>query len=107
MSLLRKEKEIKIDDKEYILAFDMTSIDMYKELSGHSFSLGTARLLSYDDKEIIYFLASALRDKKEPDKPLGEEVINGDVLYYLLNFPHEVVEIVASALPEPTNSKKK
>ena len=107
MDLVKKKKEIKIDDIEYIICFDMKSILTYKQLTGRFFSHGITNLFKLDDEEIIYFIASTLRIKEEEDEPLGLEVINGDVLAYLINFKNIVIEIIAESLPTGDNSKKK
>lgn len=106
MDLVKKEKEIQIEDKSYIMAFDMKSIATYKELTGNNFNRGVHRLFSYDDEEIINFIACTLRNKSTPDKPLGAEVKNGDILYFLLNHTGDVIDLIADSLPN-NNSKKK
>ncbi|MBS6503878.1 MAG: hypothetical protein KH415_20075 [Clostridium sp.] len=106
MNLLKKSKKINIENEEFIMEFDMRSIATYKELSDKSFTLGVRDLFKYDDREIILFIASTLRRKENPNEPLGEEVLNGDILYFLMNHTDDVIELIAMSLPTE-NSKKK
>lgn len=106
MNLLKKSKKINIENEEFIMEFDMRSIAIYKELSDKSFTLGVRELFKYDDREIILFIASTLRRKENPNEPLGEEVLNGDILYFLINHTDDVIELIAMSLPIE-NSKKK
>lgn len=108
MDLIKKTIDIKIGNEEFVMAFDMRSIATYKELTNRFFTQGVARLFKEDDEEIIYFIASTLRQKETPNEPLGKEVLEGDILYFLLNLKFTVIELVASALPSSEdNSKKK
>lgn len=106
MNLLKKSKELCIENEEFVMEFDMRSIAAYKELSDKPFTKAIRELFKYDDEEIIKFIACTLRRKEEPTKPLGREVLDGDVLYFLLNHTNDVIELVAMSLPSD-NSKKK
>lgn len=106
MNLIKTVKEIKIENEEFIMTFDMKSIAVYKELTGESFVKGNGELFKYDDEAILNFIASTLRRKEEPKKPLGAEILEGDILYFLLNHSTDVINIVASSLPDKKDSKK-
>ena len=53
MNLSKLVKEVVIDDKEYIMTFDMRSILKYKELSSKTFTQGINALVAGDDEEAI------------------------------------------------------
>ena len=107
MNLVKKVKEINIENENFIMAFDMRSIATYKELTGTNFNRGVTKLFQFDDEAIIYFIASTLRRAETPDIPLGKEVIEGDLIYFLINCTMEVINLVAESLPENKSSKKK
>lgn len=107
MELVKKIKEINIEGEEFIMTFDMKSIATYKDITGTSFNRGATKLFQFDDEAVIYFIASTLRRKETPDIPLGNEVVQGDLIYFLLNHTMNVIELVAESLPENKNSKKK
>lgn len=106
MDLVKKAKDITIEDEEFIMTFDMKSIAVYKEITGESFVAGTQKLFAFDDEAIINFIASTLRRKSEPDKPLGKEIIEGDILYFLLNHTNDVIMLVSDSLPDKSSKKK-
>lgn len=105
MNLLKKSKELTIENEEFVMEFDMRSIALYKELSNKSFTKGVGDLFKYDDEAIAMFIACTLRRKEDETKPLGKEVLEGDVLYFLLNHTNDVIDLVAMSLPSD-NSKK-
>lgn len=107
MNIDKKIKEFKINEEEYVMFFDMNSIRTYVNLSGQDFNKGLVDLFTEKAETFIYFLASTIRRKEEENKPLGEEIINGDVLYWLLNYRSMLEEIVISSLPQENKSKKK
>lgn len=107
MNLVKKVKEINIENEKFIMTFDMKSIATYKELTGTNFNRGTHKLFQYDDEEIINFIASTLRREENPDTPLGREVLDGDILYFLINHTLDVITLVAESLPEGKENKKK
>ena len=108
MNLSKKIKELTIENEDYILTFDMKSILVYKKLSGKTFTKGVEGLFQYDDEECIYFIASMLRRKDNPEEPLAEKVINGNVLDLLISLKLEVIDFVLDSLPtDDKNSKKK
>lgn len=107
MELVKKKREINIENEKFIMTFDMRSIATYKELTGNNFNMSIHKLFQYDDEEIINFIASTLRREETPDMPLGQELLDGDVLYFLLNHTMDVITLVAESLPEGKNDKKK
>ncbi len=106
MNLVRKEKEFKIGEEEYIMFFDMNSIVTYKEITGQSFSQGVGNLFKEDDEEVMYFIASTLRKKENKDKPLGKEALKGDILQLLLLHKWDAIELVSASLPQADDSEK-
>lgn len=107
MNLSKKIKEISINHQNYVLCFDMKSILKYKELSNKTFTSGIDGLFNGDDEETMYFIASTLRRKETPGVPLGTEVLNGNVIEYIVNFKLIVQEVIIDSLPQDDNSKKK
>ena len=107
MDLVKKVKEITIEDEEFIMTFDMQSIATYKELTNRFFSKGITELFKQNDEEVVYFIASILRRKATPTVPLGRKVIDGDTLFFLLNLKNIAIEIIAESLPNDENSSKK
>lgn len=106
MNLVKKEIDIEIEGDQYVMTFDMRSIATYKEITGASFVMGTNKLFKYDDEEIINFIASTLREKNNPKKPLGKRILEGDILYFLLNHSADVIDLIVSSLPDSTSKKK-
>lgn len=105
MNLIKKKREFKIGDKEYLMTFDMKSIATYKEMTGKSFVTGADKLYKYDDEEIINFIGSTLREKENPNKPIGKEIYNMDILYFLLNHTTDVIILVADSMPSSKGKK--
>lgn len=106
MELVKKIKEINIENEEFIMAFDMKSIAIYKDLTGRFFSRGVSELFKENDEEIIYFIASTLRRKETPNIPLGKEVLEGDILFFVMNLKIMAIELVMMSLPTETSKKK-
>nr|DAF76775.1 MAG TPA: tail assembly chaperone protein [Caudoviricetes sp.] len=101
-NLLRKVENIKIDGKDYILAFDMESIEVFKELTGKGVVASLNKLATLDDETILYFIASTLR-KKEDDKILGETLFNGeyDLFSLVIKLFPVVLSVVNNGFPQP------
>jgi hypothetical protein len=106
MNLTRKEVQLNIENEEFIMTFDNRSIATYQDL-GKSFSQGYHKLITYDDEAIIDFIACTLRRKSEPNKPLGREVLEGDILFFLVTLAGVVISLIAESLPESKGVKKK
>lgn len=107
-NLKRKIENIKIDNKDYVMAFDMESIEVFKDLTGKGVLMSLDKLGQLDDEMILYFIASTLRDKKN-EKILGNELFNGDYDLFSLVislFP-VVLEIVNNGFPKGSKKTKK
>ena len=111
-NLLRRVENIKIDGKDYILAIDMESIEVFKELTGKGVVASLDKLAALDDETILYFIASTLR-KKEDDKILGKTLLNGeyDLFSLVIKLFPVVLSVVNNGFPQanknPRNSVKK
>ena len=105
-NLTKKSKEIILGNKRYIMCFDMTSINMFQEMSNMSFLNAIHLINKYDDKTLLYFMASSIRPAEEPDKPLGEKLFEFDIIGLLLCHTLDVIELVSSSMPQADNSKK-
>ena len=107
MSLLKEKLELKIDNEEFIMMFDMKSLAVLKSLGVINFSEAFARLRNFDAEAMIYFIASTLRKKETPDEPLGKDFIeNGNLILALDELNLYVVKYVALSLPEVEIGKK-
>ena len=100
-NLLRKVENIKIDGKDYILAFDMESIEVFKDLTGKGVVASLDKLASLDDETILYFIASTLR-RKEDDKILGRTLLNGeyDLFSLVIKLFPVVLSVVNNGFPQ-------
>ncbi|MGN2369378.1 hypothetical protein ACTFJW_04870 [Clostridium cagae] len=107
-NLKRKIKDIKIDGKDYIMAFDMESCEIFKEISGQSILNSLIKLEQLDDITVLYFIASTLRDKKT-EKILGNKLFNGnfDLFSVVISLLPVVINIVTNGFPKEDKSKKK
>lgn len=107
MNLLKKKLEITVDNEEYVMMFDMKSIAVYKDLTDKSFAEGFLELQLFNDEAAIYFIASTLRTKENPDEPLGKEFIeSGNLLFALAVLRLDAINYVNMSLPEVTKEKK-
>ncbi|KFX58365.1 hypothetical protein HYH39_06600 [Clostridium botulinum] len=106
-NLKRKIENIKIDGKEYVMAFDMESCEVFKELSGESILASLLKLNELDDMTVLYFIASTLREK-ETEKILGEELFNGDydLFSLVISLLPTVINIVTSGFPQAEGNEK-
>ncbi|KAI3350151.1 hypothetical protein [Clostridium botulinum] len=111
MNIVKKIKDIKIGDEDYIMTFDMRSIAVFKELTGKSFLQSSAKLGLLDDEVVLGFIGATLRKVNEENKPLGKQIYDMDIMYLLLNLSEIVIELVTSSLPQAKvgnkNIKKK
>ena len=64
----RKEVEVTILDQKFIMAFDMTSVDLFKEIHKDSFIKASASIGEFDDKTLLDFAAATIR---RPDVSLS------------------------------------
>lgn len=109
MSNLRRYfEEIKIEDKEYIIAFDMTSVDIFNEINGQGLLKSLPSLNKLEDKTVFSFIAATLRYKSDPDTPLGKKIFDGrfDLFYLLIALTPIMLKVVREGFPQ-SNSKKK
>lgn len=105
MNIVKKVKDIKIDDENYIMTFDMRSIAVFKELTGKSFLQSSAKLGLLDDEVVLGFIGATLRKADTENKPLGKQVYDMDIMYLLLNLSEIVIELVTSSLPQAKSNK--
>ena len=106
MNLVKKVKEFKINDRDYIMTFDMRSIPVYKELTGKSFLQSSAQLGQFDDEITLGFMGATIRKKEKSNEPIGKTIYEMDVLYLLLNHAWDVIEIVTSSMPQSNGAVK-
>lgn len=107
-NLLRKIENIKVDGFDYIMAFDMESIEVFKEITGKGILMSLNDLSNMDDEVILYFIASTLR-KKEDGKILGKKLFNGeyDLFALVINLFPIVLNIVNNGFPQANKNQKK
>lgn len=108
MNLIKRTREVKIEDKEYVMAFDMRSVAMFQEVTGQTFTNAMPQLFAGTDFIILGFLGATLRPKENPNAPIGKKVFEMDVLGLLLNQGKEVTALIADSLPnsKPQKGKK-
>ena len=106
MNIVKKVRDIKIDNEDYIMTFDMRSIAVFKELTGKSFLQSSAKLGLLDDEVVLGFIGATLRKANEENKPLGRQIYDMDIIYLLLNLSETVIELVTSSLPQSKSSDK-
>lgn len=106
-NLTKKSKEIILGNKKYIMCFDMTSINMFQEMSNMSFLNAIHLINKYDDRTLLYFMASSIRAVEEPNKPIGEKLFEFDIIGLLLCHTLDVIELVSSSMPQAKKGKKK
>ncbi|MBY6932254.1 hypothetical protein [Clostridium botulinum] len=107
-NLKRKVQDIKIDNKDYVMAFDMESCEVFKELSGQSILNSLIKLEQLDDIIVLYFIASTLRDK-ETEKIIGTDLFNGnfDLFTLVISLVPIVIKIVTIGFPQSEGKKEK
>lgn len=105
-NLTKKSKEIMLGKDKYLMCFDMTSINMFQEMSNMSFLNAIHLINQYDDKTLLYFMASSIRPAEEPDEPLGERLFEFDIIGLLLCHTLDVIELVSSSMPQADHNKK-
>lgn len=106
-NLVKKTKKIILGDKEYIMCFDMTSVNMFQEFTGMSFLNALHLINKYDDKTILSFMACSIRPVDDQDKPLGEDLFEFNVIGLLLAHTLDVIELVSSSMPQGDGKKNK
>ncbi|HBJ1647373.1 hypothetical protein FDC50_15125 [Clostridium botulinum] len=108
-NLRRKIENIKIDNKNYIMAFDMTSVDIFQELTGQSVLQSVVQLNKFEDKIVLAFIASTLRLKNDEENPIGKELYTGDfdLLALMIMLIPTLVMIINEGFPKTNGSVKK
>lgn len=105
-NLIKKTKEIILNDKKYIMCFDMTSVNMFQELTGMSFLNALHLINRYDDKTLLNFMACSIRPIDEPETPIGEELFDFNIIGLLLAHTLDVIELVSSSMPQENKKKR-
>ena len=108
-SLKRRIENIKIDDKDYVMAFDMTSIDMFQDLTGSSVLRSVYSLNRLEDKTVLAFIASTLRPKEDIENPIGKQLYEGeyDLLKLMIMFIPTLVKLINEGFPTSNKKVKK
>lgn len=108
-SLKRRIENIKIDDKDYVMAFDMTSIDMFQDLTGASVLQSIYKLDRLEDKTVLAFIASTLRPKEDIENPIGKQLYEGeyDLLKLMIMFIPTLVKVINEGFPTSNKKVKK
>lgn len=107
-NIVKKVREIEVQDEKYIMAFDMASIPVFKELSGgKSFLKSTAKLGDFDDETHLAFMGATIRPIDDKDTPIGKKIYEMDVLEMLMSFNWTVIDIVTSAMPQDHKKTEK
>lgn len=104
-NLIKKTKKIILGDKEYVMCFDMTSVNMFQEFTGMSFLNALHLINKYDDKALLNFMACSIRPVDNPEEPLGEALFEFNVIGLLLAHTLDVIELVSSSMPQEGNKK--
>jgi hypothetical protein len=103
----KKYIEIILENKKYIMCFDMNSINLFQELSGMGFLNAIHLINKYDDKALLYFMASSIRPKDNPEVPIGEKLFEFDIIGLLLSHTLDVIQLISASMPQVSNNKKK
>lgn len=107
-NLKRKIENIEIEGKKYIMAFDMTSVDLFQELSGKGILKSVIKLNELDDKTVLDFIASTLRHIDDTENPLGNKLYNGDfdLFSVMIMLVPNLIKIINEGFPEASNEVK-
>ena len=109
MSTLRRDLiDIKMEGKDYVLAFDMASIDVFKELTGKGVLQSLVKLNSYEDETVLSFIACCLREKENLNEPLGKKMYDGrfNLFNLMVACTPFVITIVTKGFPVTKGAKK-
>lgn len=109
MGLGKKVIEINdFEEEKLIMTFDMQSIVTFRELFPNENFMDTlVKLNEFDDLSVIKFFAITLRRADKPNKPLGMEFNDMNLMYFLLYHVNDVMELVNSGLPQEESKKGK
>ena len=100
MDIVKDSQIIKIEDQKYIVAFDMTSIALYKTMTGKGVLHSLSSLLKNDDETLISFMAATIRPIESPDKPLGNKIYKMNLFNLILFHSTSVIVIISGSMPQ-------
>lgn len=107
-NLIAKTKTVNIDGKDYLIKFDMKSVELFQTMTGKGLAKCVNQLLQFDDATILSFLASSLRPIDNQDEPVGEELYKDfDILTLLISCADAVALIVLESMPQANGTSKK
>lgn len=108
-NLRRKIENIKIEGKDYIMAFDMTSVDIFQELTEKGVLQSVIALNKLEDKEVLGFLASTLRPVGDEENPLGWKLYTEDfdLLSLMIMLVPTLIKVVNYGFPKAEGTVKK
>lgn len=101
-NLRRKIENIEIDNKKYVMAFDMTSVDLFQELTGKGVLQSVIALNKLEDKAVLGFIASTLRPIEDIENPLGWNLYieDFDLLSLMIMLVPTLIKIVNEGFPK-------
>ncbi len=108
-NLRRKIQNIEIEGKEYILAFDMTSVDIFQDLSEKGVLQSFIDLNKLEDKAVLNFIASTLRPVEDKETPLGWKLYTEDfdLLTMMIALVPTIIKITNEGFPKAEDKGKK
>lgn len=108
-SLRRKIENIEIEGKRYIMAFDMTSVDLFQELSGKGVLQSVIDLNKLEDKAVLNFIASTLRPEDDSENPLGWNLYTEDfdLLSLMVMLVPTLIKVVNEGFPKNQEGKER
>ncbi|WP_321835363.1 hypothetical protein [Clostridium butyricum] len=109
-NIKRKIENIKINNKDYIMAFDMNSVEVFQTITGKGVLKSISELNRFEDKTVLAFLASTIRPKNNVNEPIGIKLYSGDydLLALMIMMVPTLVMVINQGFPETKgNSKKK
>lgn len=101
-NLRRKIENIEIDGKKYIMAFDMTSVDLFQELTGKGVLQSVIALNKLEDKAVLNFIASTLRPIDNTENPIGWNLYSEDfdLLSLMIILVPTLIKVVNEGFPK-------
>lgn len=108
-NLRRKVENITIDNKKYIMAFDMASVDIFQDLTGKGVLKSVIALNKLEDKTVLEFIASTLRPVEDEENPLGQELFNGeyDLFTIMIMLVPTLISVVNNGFPKSQSNQVK
>lgn len=86
--------------EEYVLIADMTTIKVYKEMTGRSYLQSLVDLGQQDDETTLNFIGAVMRRKETPDLPIGKEVFDMDIFSLLTAFNSSIPKLCMATMPQ-------